>query len=84
MSYSVMMVELVVNPCARSVKIATAFTSARNVSAVIFIVGHVSLNNMYLILCIGLRCVLLHMCQGIDFIYPAAVEQFFLRAHILT
>jgi hypothetical protein len=77
------MVELV-NPRVRSVEIVTAFTSARNVLAVVFIVGHVSLNNMYLILCIGLRCVLLHMCQGIDFMYLTAVEQFFFRVHILT
>jgi hypothetical protein len=54
-----MMVELV-NPRARSVEIATAFTSARNVSAVASIVRRVSLNNTYLILYIELRCVLLH------------------------
>ena len=83
MSYSIMMVELV-NPRARSVEIATAFTSARNVSAVVFIVGHVSLNNTYLILCIVLRCVLLHICQGINLMYTAAVERFFLRTDILT
>jgi len=83
MSYFVMMVELV-NPRARSVETATAFTSARNVSAVVFIVGRASFNNTYLILCIGLRCVLLRVCQGIDLIYPTAMERFYLRADILT
>jgi hypothetical protein len=62
MSYSVMMVELA-NARARSVEMATVFTSARNVSAVASIVRRVSLNNTYLILCIGLKCVLLHICQ---------------------
>jgi hypothetical protein len=78
-----MMVELV-NPHVRSVEIATAFTGARNVSAVVFIVARVLLNDTHLILCIGLRCVPLHMCQGIDLNVPAAVERFFLRADILT
>jgi CxC2 like cysteine cluster associated with KDZ transposases len=60
-----MMVELV-DPRARSVEIATAFTSARNVLAVASIVGYVWLNNTYLILCIGLRCVPSHISQGIN------------------
>ena len=76
MSYSVMMVELA-NPCARSVEIATPFTSARNVSAVASIVRHVSLNNTYLILYIELRCVVLHMCQGINLTYLQKWNGFF-------
>jgi hypothetical protein len=78
-----MMVELV-NLCARSVEIATAFTSARNVLAVAYTVRGVSSNNTYLILCIGLRCVLSHMRQCINLTYPSAVERLFLRADILT
>ena len=78
-----MMVELV-NPHVRSVEIATAFTSVRNVSAVASIVRRVSLNDTHLILCIGLRCVLMHICQGINLTYPAAVERLFLRADIPT
>ena len=77
-----MMVELV-NLRARSVEMVTAFTSARNVSVLASIVRRVSLNNTYLILCIGLRCVILHMCQAINLTYPAAVERLFLRADIL-
>ena len=76
MSYSAMMVELA-NPCAHSVEIATPFTSARNVSAVTSIVRHVSLNNTYLILYIKLRCVVLHMCQGINLIYLQKWNGFF-------
>jgi hypothetical protein len=78
-----MMAELV-NHRARSVEVVTAFTSARNVSAVASIVGCVSLNSIYLTLCIGLRCVLLHICQGINLTYAAEVGWFFLRADILT
>jgi hypothetical protein len=81
MSYSVIMVELV-NPHAHSVKIAMAFTSARNVSAVASIVRCVSLNDTHFILCIRLRCVLLHICQDINLMYPVAVEWLFLRANI--
>ena len=77
-----MMVEPV-NPRAHSVEIATAFTSARNVSAAVFIVRGVSLKNTHLILCIGSRCVLLRIRQGIDLMYPTAVERFFLPADIL-
>ena len=78
-----MMVELV-DPRARSVEIATAFTSARNVLAVASIVGYVWLNNTYLILCIGLRCVPSHISQGINLMHPTAVERFFLCADNLT
>ena len=76
MSYSVVMVELA-NPYACSVEIVTPFTSARNVLAVASIVRHVLLNNTYLILYIELRCVVLHMCQGINLMYLQKWNSFF-------
>jgi len=82
MSYSVMMVEPV-NLHGHSVAMVMAFTSARHVLVLASIVRRVLLNNTYLILCIGLRCVILHMCQAINLTYPAAVERLFLRADIL-
>jgi CxC2 like cysteine cluster associated with KDZ transposases len=77
-----MMVELV-NPRARSVETAKAFTGAGNVSDVVFIVGRVLLNNTHLILCIELRCVPSHMCQGTDFMYPQRWNgSFFMRTSL--
>jgi hypothetical protein len=60
MSFSVTMAELE-NLCARFVEMPTVFTNARNVLVGVFIVGNVSLNDIHLILCIGLRCVHKHV-----------------------
>jgi hypothetical protein len=55
-----MMAELE-NPRARSVKMKMAYTNARIVLAGVFIVGHVSLNDIHHIHCIGLRYVLIRV-----------------------
>jgi hypothetical protein len=48
------------NLCARSVDVTMASTDVRNVLAGAFIVRHVLSSSIYLILCIGLRYVLMH------------------------
>jgi hypothetical protein len=53
-----MMAELV-SYRARSAEIAAVSTSARSVSAGVFIVRHVSLNVIHPTHCIGLRCVVI-------------------------
>src|ERR1700679_3835909 len=82
MSYSVTMVELE-NSRAHSVGITMVFTNVRSALAGVFIVRDVSLNNIYLIHYIELRCILF-MWRRVDLTIFTAMEWFFLRADVLT
>jgi hypothetical protein len=82
MSYSITMIELE-NSRVHSVGITMVCTNVRSALAGVFIVRDVSLNNIYLIHYIELRCVLF-MWQHFDLTIFTAMEWIFLRVDIFT